>query len=119
MGEVVPEAAEFVGEQEVSLLGEEIVMEFGEVGLALDAAPIGMLGEDVVAGGEATREGVQLDHTTGGGPRDGAARDDEVRGEEEGGLLPVVDEDEVGPLQTAPAGLEPATVPSKGARSGH
>lgn len=105
VGEVIPEPLEFVGEQEVSLLGEEVVVEFAEVGLPLDAAPGGVLGEDVVAGGQAAREGVQLDHTTGGGPGDGAPRHDEVGWEEERRLLPVVDEDEMGPLQKTTAGL--------------
>ncbi len=95
VGEVVPEPLQLVGEEEVAFFGEEVVVEFGEVGLALDAPGGGGLGEDVVAGGQAAREGVKVDGATGGGPRDGATGDGEVGGEDEGGLLPVVDEDEV------------------------
>jgi hypothetical protein len=116
VGVVVTEAAKFVGEEEVTLLGEEVAVEFGEMGLALDAAPVGVLGEDVVAGDEAAGQGVELDDATGGGPGYGAAGDDEIGREEEGGLLPIVDEDEMGPLQKTTAGLEPTT--SRALRAG-
>lgn len=117
VGEVVPETFQLVGEQEVSLLGEEVAVQLGEVGLPFDAAPIGRLGEDVVAGGQAARKGVDQEGPTGGGPGHGAPRDGEEGGEQEGCFLPVVDEDEVGPLQTPWEGFEPATRPSKGGRS--
>ena len=111
VGEGVAESFEFVGEEEVAAFGEEVLVDLGEVGFPLDAAPGGGVGEDVVAGGEPFGEGVEADGVTGGGPRHGAARDGEEGGEDEGGLLPVVDEDEVRPLQKTTAGFEPATFP--------
>lgn len=105
VGEVVAEPLQLVDEEGAATLGEEVSVEFGEVGLPLDAAPVGVPGEGVVAGGEAGGGGLDADGLTGGGPRRVAHRDGEVVGEEEGRLLPIVDEDEVGSLQNTPGGI--------------
>lgn len=103
----VAEPGQFFGEQAVPPLDEEVLGELGQVCLALDAAATLFPLQSVVACGEAGGAGVEPDDLGVGDPGGRGVVDGEVGGEDEGCLLPIVDEDEDVALQRCRPGFEP------------